>query len=123
MSSFRGGHYTHTAVDRETIEPLDRLESIGLFLFQWIEFEKLIRQVTPPDPTWPKLFVPSTKMLKSLNVSATTLREIDNIGRLRNNLVHGIENPNPSDMVDAAQRLKIISQEIKARHQEVKYAG
>jgi hypothetical protein len=34
--------------------------------------------------------------------------EVERIRRLRNNLVHGIEVPDPADLVEAANRLQAI---------------
>jgi ppGpp synthetase/RelA/SpoT-type nucleotidyltranferase len=84
--------------------------AIGLFLSEWITFERLLRQHMPADDRRP--FVPTGRALLGLRLSAGQSVLLERIRRLRNNLVHGIEVPDPADLTDAAQTLKAINEHI-----------
>jgi ppGpp synthetase/RelA/SpoT-type nucleotidyltranferase len=85
-------------------------EAIGFFLSEWVRFEKWMREATQSRGlSDSRTFIPSTRVLEKLGVfDAATRAEIERIRRMRNNLVHGIEVPNPADLRDAGERLHAI---------------
>lgn len=84
--------------------------AIGLFLSEWITFERLLRQHMPANDRRP--FVPTGRALLGLRLSAGQRALLERIRRLRNNLVHGFEVPDPADLTEAAQTLKAINEHI-----------
>jgi ppGpp synthetase/RelA/SpoT-type nucleotidyltranferase len=93
----------------------DLNEAMGLFLVKWIKVEQLIREIILERRGSEFRFVlPTAKTLQSLEVTdAATRDEIERIRRLRNNLVHGIEVPSAQDLVDAAERLEPVIEELQ----------
>lgn len=95
-------------VDSRAVEP------IGLFLSKWIELERLVRQNVERRTGKPTSVLPSMRVLGSLEISNTRTRsELESIRRLRNNLVHGIEVPEPPVLFEAAQRLEQILADLR----------
>jgi hypothetical protein len=99
------------ATDRETsflsqderlIAP-DIQNAIGQFLSKWIAFERLIREIAARKSEGRRVGFPTTIVLQQLQLfDAETLWEIDRIRRLRNNLVHGIEIPDATELTRQA---------------------
>ena len=89
----------------EALEAPDLHAAIGLFLSEWIHLERLTRGLTPVDSE-KRIMMPSGAVLSRLwLISPEDRRDFERIRRLRNNLVHGIEVPDPADLRDAANRL------------------
>jgi len=83
-------------------------EAMGFFLSQWIELERLVRTRSPQDDRRGPL-MPTYQALTRLGLLDSESRiDIEWIRRLRNNLVHGIEVPDPVDLWQAGQRLQAI---------------
>lgn len=88
-------------------------EAMGFFLSQWIELERLVRRLSH-DGDRRGLIMPTGQVLERLGLhDAETRMEIERIRRLRNNLVHGIEVPDPADLWEAGQRLQAIVPSLK----------
>ncbi len=100
--------------EQERIVAPEAVEAIGLFLSKWIELERLVRQIVAQRTGEETVALPTIRALGRLQVCDTWTRsEIESIRRLRNNLVHGIEIPEPPVLVEAAQRLEPILAELK----------
>jgi hypothetical protein len=81
---------------------------MGFFLAQWIEFERLVRRIAPESEQL-RVIMPSSHLLARLGLLDQESRaDVERIRRLRNNLVHGIEVPEPADLWEAARRLQNI---------------
>lgn len=93
----------------------DIFRQVGIFMARWIELEGLIRELTSDlKPGRPTVF--NVRQLESLNLlDGDMLAEFDRLRRIRNNLVHGIEIPDVSDIAEAARRLEVITKEIRRR--------
>jgi ppGpp synthetase/RelA/SpoT-type nucleotidyltranferase/uncharacterized protein YutE (UPF0331/DUF86 family) len=110
------------ATDRETsflsqderlIAP-DSQNAIGHFLSKWIAFERLIREIAARKSEGRRVGFPTTIVLQQLQLfDAETLWEIDRIRRLRNNLVHGIEIPDATEINEAGRRLEAILKRVE----------
>jgi ppGpp synthetase/RelA/SpoT-type nucleotidyltranferase len=91
--------------------------AIGHFLSEWIKLERHLRramQVTGDRDR--RVFMPTGKMLEQMGMLDPETRwEIDRIRRVRNNLVHGIEVPDPADIREAANRLHQILKSISTK--------
>ena len=96
-------------------QPADSSPAIGRFMSQWIVFERFIRELTQilqPDIRKSGI-VPTTRRLAELEVfDEATLFEVDVLRRLRNNLVHGVEVPDAPYILEAADRLSTLLQEL-----------
>jgi len=97
---------------QETMDP-DIHEAKGFFLAHWIAFERAVHAKAqilfgerPP-------VMRMSKILGKLgSVSDDTLREIERIRRVRNNVVHGVEIPHYFDLREAASRIQAIADHI-----------
>jgi ppGpp synthetase/RelA/SpoT-type nucleotidyltranferase len=105
--------------DRAALAP-DAHEALGFFLSQWIRFERLMREAAQSRGlSESRTFVPSGRLLEKLGAfDPVTRADIDRIRRMRNNLVHGIEVPDPADLLEAAERLRTIVETFGAHGQE-----
>jgi hypothetical protein len=85
---------------------------MGFFLAQWINFERAVREIAqrttgPTSERFP--VVPSSRLLDKLGLlDDDGRREVEWIRRIRNNLVHGVEVPAPSDLREAGARLQAL---------------
>jgi ppGpp synthetase/RelA/SpoT-type nucleotidyltranferase len=107
---FRQAASTSTPTDQPETEP-EVHEALGSFLSEWMRFERLVRESTRSRGISDShAFVPTSRTLEKLGIFNPSIRsEIERIRRMRNNLVHGIEIPNPADIRDAGERLKAIT--------------
>jgi ppGpp synthetase/RelA/SpoT-type nucleotidyltranferase len=105
--------------DRAAVAP-DAHEALGFFLSQWIRFERLMREAAQSRGlSESRTFVPSGRLLEKLGAfDPVTRADIERIRRMRNNLVHGIEVPDPADLLEAAERLRTIVETFGAHGQE-----
>ncbi|HSH58560.1 MAG TPA: RelA/SpoT domain-containing protein [Acidimicrobiales bacterium] len=98
-------HSTPEVTDRASER--EAHEQIGRFLARWIEFERLVRSLLPDGVD--RAVMPSARVLERLDILDPEMRwEIDSLRRLRNNLVHGVDLPNLSDLYQAQVRLQRI---------------
>jgi hypothetical protein len=85
---------------------------MGFFLAQWINFERAVREIAqrttgPTSERFP--VVPSSRLLDKLGLlDDDGRREVEWIRRIRNNIVHGVEVPAPSDLREAGARLQAL---------------
>lgn len=92
----------------EPIEP-DVHEAMGQFLAAWIEFERVVREMAPPDARQRGPVIPTLRVLDSIaQLDDDTRVQYDRLRRIRNHLVHGIETPDPRDLREAARQLNMI---------------
>jgi hypothetical protein len=106
----RQARLVSSAAEGADADAPDVHEAIGFFLSAWMDFERLIREASQTRGlSDTRTFVPSGRALEKLGVlDQATRADVDRIRRIRNNLVHGIEVPNPADLRDAAERLRAI---------------
>jgi len=106
----RQARLVRSAAEGADADAPDLHEAIGFFLSAWMDFERLIREASQNRGlSDTKTFIPSGRALEKLGVLDQPTRvDVDRIRRIRNNLVHGIEVPNPADLRDAAERLRAI---------------
>jgi len=84
----------------------------GFFLTRWVTFEKLVRELRS-DRGSERLAMPTIRVLDEMELLDPETRfEIDQLRRLRNNLVHGGETPPADYLHEAAQRLEAIVERI-----------
>lgn len=90
----------------------DYERGIGSFLKEWMRLECIARklsQTNRPSNIRDILFTLSEKL------DPTTMIELEHMRRIRNNLVHGIEIPDPAFLCDMAESLKLILEQIKTK--------
>jgi hypothetical protein len=90
---------------------------MGNFIAQWAKLERLLRELTPSDQG--RLPPPMIRMLNALEgmqlLDRETRFELDQLRRLRNELVHGIEVPSVEYLQEATERLAMLISEIERR--------
>lgn len=105
-------------VTRETLEP-DLHEAMGFFLTQWISFERMIRKWTNraklPDNVRPMF--PTGRVLEKLGVTREQRHELEWIRRMRNQVVHGIEIPEPARLREAGEQIQAIAERLRRQYE------
>ena len=97
---------------RETIDP-DVHESIGFFMANWITFERAVHAKAQTLFGERIPVMRTSKILEKLgSVSDDTLKEIERIRRVRNNVVHGVEIPHNVALREAGLRIQAIAERI-----------
>lgn len=99
----------------EASEPLqpDVHAAMGEFLGAWIELERLTREKARPEARERGPVMPTLRVLSSIaDLDGQTRLQFERLRRMRNQLVHGIEIPDPRDLRDAAQQLGVIRQRL-----------
>jgi ppGpp synthetase/RelA/SpoT-type nucleotidyltranferase len=79
--------------------------AIGSFLTAWIALERILRQRTGGKKT---IWVPG----QIPGLSPAPLREILDLRKLRNELVHGVQMPTPEALAGATARLRALVREL-----------
>jgi hypothetical protein len=88
---------------------------IGMFMRPWIELETLIRDYAPRREGRPPV-IPTARQLLSMELlTKDTVYDFDQLRRMRNSLVHGVELPTLAELDEATRRLDIILTDIKRR--------
>jgi hypothetical protein len=104
---------------RGALEP-ELHDAMGFFLAQWINFERAVREIAnrATGPTSERRpWVLSSRLLYSLGLlDDDGRREVEWIRRVRNNLVHGVEIPAPSDLREAGARLQALVVRLGNKH-------
>jgi hypothetical protein len=82
---------------------------VGSFLNAWIALEKIMRQRVGGGPgskhaLWLQGQIPG--------VSQTVMQEIQNLRKLRNELVHGIQVPTSDTLASATKRIRVVIHEL-----------
>lgn len=84
---------------------------MGEFLAAWVEIERLVRERVPIAVSHRGPVMPTLRIVASIaRLDGQTLLQFDRLRRMRNNLVHGVELPDPRDLREAAQQLEAIRQ-------------
>ena len=101
---------------RGALEP-DLHDAMGFFLAQWIGFERAVREKANRTTglTSERLSpMPSFRLLERLELlDDDGRREVEWIRRVRNNLVHGVEIPAPSDLREAGTRIQALTARLR----------
>jgi hypothetical protein len=94
--------------------------AIGHFLSEWVAFERRMREMTRrTSGDDRRVLMPTGRMLEQQGLlDAEKRQEFERIRRLRNNLVHGIEVPDPADIREAAIRLHEIMETLPPEDQD-----
>ena len=88
---------------------------IGMFMSRWMELEALVRDAAPRQKGRGPV-IPTTRQLLSMNLlTDDTAYDFDQLRRMRNALVHGVELPTVADLDEATRRLDVILDDIKRR--------
>jgi ppGpp synthetase/RelA/SpoT-type nucleotidyltranferase len=92
-------------------------EALGLFLTRWIDLEKALRRIyheMQPDSRH-RWGLPPMSLLKQIDfLDKNTIYAIDAIRRLRNQVVHGVESPETSYLVEASKEIQGILRELSS---------
>lgn len=89
---------------------------VGLFLEQWVQLEQMLRKLAPTSPKRP-VRMPSFRLLEESRIlDSDTQFELDQLRRMRNQLVHGIEIPSPEHLHDATERIERLIQQLNERY-------
>jgi hypothetical protein len=83
-------------------------ETLGRFMSAWIAFEVAIREAAVHfQGGIARPFVyPTKQLLEKIGVPGLSIDELDYVRRLRNNVVHGVEPPDPEQLSWAAEVLQ-----------------
>lgn len=103
-----------------SVEPLldradtsdDFHEALGLFMSKWADFERLLSQQQQFHMGSSQRVFPLSNILKRLGLDPFMQREIEQIRRLRNEVVHGSAPSDPQTLRDAGQRIQEISKHL-----------
>lgn len=92
----------------------DTHRAIGFFLSQWIQLERLVREIVLKRSGQHNVALPTGRLLEKLQISNAEIRStIERMRRLRNYLVHGIEVPPAEDIREAGTRLEMLLPELR----------
>jgi len=100
----------------EPIAP-DVHEAMGEFLAAWIDWERFIRERVPVKVSHPGQIVSMTKILNFADLDPQMRSQYDRLRRMRNQLVHGIETPDQTDLREAAQQLRELGARLDSSWQ------
>ncbi len=89
----------------------DYTRALGFFMTRWIKLETKIRTILQRDQKTEGRYVSITATLKNF-VPPEWLGEIDYIRRLRNEVVHGMDIPNPEQLTAAGQFIDKILEDF-----------
>jgi ppGpp synthetase/RelA/SpoT-type nucleotidyltranferase len=88
---------------------------IGMFMAQWIALEALLRELYPAEKGRGPL-LPTTRQLRSLGLLPDEMiYDYDQLRRMRNMLVHGVDFPPLENLEEATRRLDVIVEQIRQR--------
>ena len=89
-------------------EPASFDALVGRFLTSWISLEQLERDLVPPVVTGRRIS-PTGRLLSTAGyIDEDTARRVDYLRRLRNELVHGVEQPSSAVLDEAADQIDAI---------------
>ena len=100
---------------RDAAEPVapDVHEAMGEFLSAWIDLERTMRAAAPNVAVSRPHVVPTHLLGSLVQLDPTSQSNFQRLRRLRNNLVHGIEMPEPGELREAAGQLRMILEGIR----------
>jgi ppGpp synthetase/RelA/SpoT-type nucleotidyltranferase len=89
-----------------------RFRETGAFLAQWNELERLLHELVPQETARPAhaLFREAFKLGR---IDKQTMSELDDLRRLRNRMVHGVDAPSPVVLREATEGLSFITAKIR----------
>lgn len=102
---------SHVAEFSSTVRTSDHGAAIAYFLNQWVSLEKVIREIAVRvGGAQPKRsFMASLKLVDSLGaLTSEQLSYIEYMRSLRNNIVHGVDIPEPKFVMALAQELTTV---------------
>jgi ppGpp synthetase/RelA/SpoT-type nucleotidyltranferase len=88
---------------------------IGMFMSRWIELEGLVRSAAPPQRNNRPIIMTAGQLLEMNLLTEDTVYDYDQLRRMRNLLVHGVELPTVAELGEATRRLDIILDDMKRR--------
>ena len=91
----------------------DDQDAIGRFLTAWIELERVVRAKS--GLRGERGPVPFSRIIRTIRLGAHDSAEIQQLQRLRNQVVHGYEVPSPKYLLDAASRVRAIAKRLRRR--------
>jgi ppGpp synthetase/RelA/SpoT-type nucleotidyltranferase len=104
--------------DRRTLEP-DLQDAMGFFLARWIDFERAVREKAYQESGMEIDRISPLSLSRRLNILGLldddSRREAEWIRRVRNNLVHGVEIPSPSDLYRAGVFIEALTARLRAQ--------
>ncbi|MFD7745325.1 GTP pyrophosphokinase family protein [Streptomyces sp. NPDC059698] len=90
-------------------------EMIGRFMIEWARFEGVVRDAVPMEAEDAAL-IPLTRLLRKIPyLDDVTRREIDNLRRIRNQLVHGVKVPGSAFLSEALERLEAVTARLSVQ--------
>lgn len=94
---------------------VDIQQSIGFFMSKWIELEMLLRTIIDNQLDSVKDYrVVNSKILRNIGLLQNQeLSEFDHLRRIRNNLAHGIEIPEPEYINSAGTAIQELIETLK----------
>lgn len=85
-------------------------EALGIFMSAWIEFERVARSRAEDSVYERSRSVPTAAALEKSGLIDAQAREvIENIRRIRNAVVHGLESRDPAELRDAGDKLRAVT--------------
>lgn len=104
--------FTYPRTDSE--EELYR--RIGMFMSGWIQIEAIVRQLGESQPGRRNSVLPTARELIAMGlINPKDAFDFDQLRRMRNLLVHGVEFPELTVLDEATRRLDLILAEIRRR--------
>ena len=93
----------------------DLQQSVGVFMSKWIELEILLRTFIENKLDSDEHYrVVNSKILRELGLlDSQELSEFDRLRRIRNNLAHGIEIPEPKHLTSAGIAIEKLTETLK----------
>lgn len=95
---------------------------IGMFMSRWMELEALLREVSASQPSRGPVLPTARQLITMELLSPDKVFDFDQLRRMRNLLVHGVEVPELAELDDATSRLDTILAEIR-RQAETRQDG
>lgn len=86
---------------------------IGMFLSRWRDLEALVRQVGGSEPGRATVLPTSRQLVTMELLSPDKIFDFEQLRRMRNALVHGVELPEISELDDATNRLDTVLAEVR----------
>jgi ppGpp synthetase/RelA/SpoT-type nucleotidyltranferase len=123
----RYGAYNSIRVRRrpapQAYEDADVIRHVGLFMSQWARLERVVREIAAARG-FDKPTLPTTLQLRKLELLPPEMMvEFDQLRRIRNHLVHGLDSPDTAYLGDALERLEAIDGEIERRARKFRGEG
>jgi hypothetical protein len=96
-----GSRNPYSSPDEQATPEYD--EALGRFLARWIELEVALRRHLGPDARGTVAFNPISMLAHAAEFDDSLSRNIKYIRQMRNQVVHGMRTPHPSELLDASR--------------------